>query len=1027
MEGTDSAAEAAKAYAEITSQLEAWTSPHVGTFKSSSSYKMDVDDNNSDYEEEGVMHWIQSSNRSDVSNATPQKRPSEGTSKARYSAKKQQTEPSPLALSLTDDMPDSEDMGMNMEHMDDIDSTIIGVQSPWVQRTSSSRSGMSAEGSNEVLEYRRYHDALLTYLGSRRNISECTRIQEEEAQLSLLDPREQVHLAHEEMRGETDFLAALSGLCLDRLTEKDTNEGNLWSLIATLRSLGMKSLLLEDGPSQKFHQRQEIESVLQKLASQTEKTPSELLDSLEKNDAPLILRRRKLLLEWMENCQEMVLSKLPMPPSKQTTMWPASLTRLQRGQMQGDKVQSLHPDAPLLVQEAKVAFSTTSSSPLHGEDESADAILLKSCLALILSGQLDTAMDLCRQCGQSWRAAAWGGGTPHGIRTQPNRDTQLMEKIEAGNPHRALWKRQCWKMSQMLAKKKTAVGTSTQYESAIYSFLADNTTAALSNPALDPWERGLQAVISAMMGRVEDDLFYRHNKNRRAIGKQFPFMGTEHEMEEKEQLECTSSLENVSEADVFELLASRTDYNDPLRAAMESFIIGKTAVSQYITDEGSHMDETDVAHLRFLTHLTLYIDSLSASASSAIVLPGTDMSKNTVLLQYVRHLASRPDLWRILALYASLLPTETLMECYPTLLCRVEGDAERRGMLQDARELFAPGLDLVIVKRVVRTLLSEGDDSNRADERKMKAIMWLCYHEEHMGDALVCANSLLRQFVLNSKLKCAFAFLEKFLPENVVETVIVTARAEDCDGDVSMNNLPERPLFKNSLAEHGALQSYLQANRAFEEWREVLKKTSSIATDVAKFKSDSLTRIEMDIAESMERREMIIQKRRAGQAVVEAADAAREKLSQVLTYPGGFLNQDNESCSVDSEEDVLRREQLVALRSLCLPRAVFLLQSVCDDTAAWMASFLQDAIPSVGSTRFAALSALDDVENIKTSPLSPTYWLDQSLSLVETVAMDAYAIYEAFGTKDLRKFLSLMAEMEVKNLRYSAVESVRDH
>jgi len=136
-----------------------------------------------------------------------------------------------------------------------------------------------------------------------------------------------------------------------------------------------------------------------------------------------------------------------------------------------------------------------------------------------------------------------------------------------------------------------------------------------------------------------------------------------------------------------------------------------------------------------------------------ITLLGATECKNEVLLRYLRHLASWEELWHMLVLYASQIPQGTLIliECLPELLARVESQDERKVIVGQMRDLLpVGGLDLVVLKRVVQLVLEEQDlvvtpdTPTRLDARKLKAILWLSFHEEHIGDALIFANTLIR-------------------------------------------------------------------------------------------------------------------------------------------------------------------------------------------------------------------------------------------------------------------------------------------
>jgi hypothetical protein len=104
--------------------------------------------------------------------------------------------------------------------------------SPWIDRS------FPHTSTTETHEYRRYHDMLYTYLAARRIMSERSRLTEQEAALVPKDLAavDVSLLAHEERRIELEYLSSLASL-------EDDLEGNVWSLLATWRSLGIDALL----------------------------------------------------------------------------------------------------------------------------------------------------------------------------------------------------------------------------------------------------------------------------------------------------------------------------------------------------------------------------------------------------------------------------------------------------------------------------------------------------------------------------------------------------------------------------------------------------------------------------------------------------------------------------------------------------------------------------------------------------------------------------------------------------------------
>jgi hypothetical protein len=83
----------------------------------------------------------------------------------------------------------------------------------------------------------------------------------------------------------------------------------------------------------------------------------------------------------------------------------------------------------------------------------------------------------------------------------------------------------------------------------------------------------------------------------------------------------------------------------------------------------------------------------------------------------------------------------------------------------------------------------------------------LCFTPEHYGEALVCANELVRQLLLTDKSHVASEFLWNYFPTIVQEDTfdhIISAKRE-----------------------HNALLVYLEASAAFDRWKECMMDTSA--------------------------------------------------------------------------------------------------------------------------------------------------------------------------------------------------------
>jgi len=667
------------------------------------------------------------------------------------------------------------------------------------------------------------------------------------------------------------------------------------------------------------------------------------------NAVPELVRRRQVVLQWLESCHNRsIVGGYPNNAGfgvggagemEKKVMWKDTLDALKRQKRQGgnhhhhrddhkDKITNFHPDAPLLLlqqlllqtqqqqkqQQKSSSYSFTTSSslvnPLYGNDNVTERYLLSTCLSLLKAGRLPEALDLCREYGQSWRAASWGGNTacgrirhfermgrsgsdgdggvvPSSYSEEEEEMMQMMAEerkeeggkmtIRVGNPKRALWKRTMWKngrslharlhlgqhdrrqQSQQLRgirhQQPHTDGTSNRsetqltagslvYEAAIISILADDVHSASLNPTLNKtWLDLVWVHYRGIQARFMEQVYHSHNDVRRSSSSgsgmgMFSLEGTECVQSEIEQLDATKALGRLDEETFLSSLRSRFDEEGVGRVGvmeeeadggalwrdcMSSFLVGMEEVEQFVVrvvdgivakagEGGGICGNEDETLLRFVLHLLLFLDTLTNSNNNVRNDGDSDQSvsfqnetiylrKKALLLLYVKHLSTQKPLWHLIALYASLLEEDATVEMCTEFWteCVVE-DRDRRMVLHRAREYFVDGLDLVILRGVVRSCILEEDDNTvegdggeaessrpfpsswlhfsdnggaglegggtdtplftpnanleerilSADVRKMHSIHWLCYHREHAVDALICANILLRKLLLET-------------------------------------------------------------------------------------------------------------------------------------------------------------------------------------------------------------------------------------------------------------------------------------
>ena len=944
--------------------------------------------------------------------------------------------------------------------------------------TSSLTKNNPSSASLKQYTFRKYHDALYDYLKAKHNINDRLDLEREERGLQQegdYNDDMMIHmdssftsasLSQNECRTEVEYCKALChiGYSLPMEDEASTEEGNFWSLLVSLRKLGLSALIWHDDSTSLTQNSSSQAFYLQQLTSKINSTPKELLESMIPSSSsssisfsaqpPLVLQRKNELLKWIQSCLvlESKSIKGALPSSSA-----GNITTVQ---------SSSHPDDP------------TIPSLISEMDGKILKTMIQVCLALILEGRTKEALDIARQRGQSWRAAAWIGGEPFGYTTEIKDETKSVDNISVGNPNRFLWKRQVWRSGRRLLQKQqnqdTDIGNE---EAAIYSILSDDVTTALDNPCIrSSWTKSLCVLLMGMRGRTQDEVLHRHNINRRRnVGTRNGFPGYQYEKEENEQLMATANLSTMTEAQVASTLTNshflrqqeqqrremnnsssrrRRHHQFSSKSAIMAFVTGKSAILQLCAEETSQLvsdlkevslgnnDDDDYVNqdwegVRFMTHLTLFLDSLQES-STPILLDGVSEQKDEILFEYVQYLESRPDLWHMLTLYVSLLPRPKIQEYYPNVLVKVLDDSERKLMTGQIRDLM-PRLELPLLRKIVRLSLSApsgsiGDESEEVmDKIKCNSLQWLLHQDDHMGDALICANILFRDLLLNEeedKTYVAMTFMNDNLPENfldlVRQTVSPIIEEEDENSNTVLNLGMERTVYTtkvdNAMTEYVAFNSYLEAYGTFEDWKQILEETPTALEDHQLPDATNLNETEKNIAKTNFLRSWVKEKKKHLEKTLHAAEEARLALHNVLTHPGGWLSADeDEFANIHraDEEEQNRQRDIEKIRSRHLVLAVNLYHEVCEETASWLSRSLNDT-ENIHLPREEVLILLQksNASNSTDTDISPTpaFWYQHALDLATLVASDKNCISKAYSPSDLKDFISKLAETSISKL-----------
>ena len=911
---------------------------------------------------------------------------------------------------------------------------------PWT----ASPQQLSLEDRNEVRTCQRYHDVLLQFRRAKRSWVERSELASQSTAIVQVEPSEKRHntstmWSEENTRNQVEFLSNLATICYEEhhlvasnkasvdensISNNPCREGNFWNMLAHLRGLGMDALLWPE--SSASNHVSELELIMQKHTAET--TPLEKLQSLRtpnRDGSTSLMERRYELLSWLEDC---FYKQLPFPVK--------TLEKNDLGNINVDYKENSELHA-------------TQGLP----ETTKDAVLLRQSLSLVLAGRLSHALDLMRFNGLSWRAAVWGGGTPFGYEDVVDQNSVDGSKTRAtGNPNRALWQSMMWRLVE---ESKRA----THEERAVTSLLCNNVKSSFDNPVLRSWEKALYVGLKAIVGRTEDVVLYRQSTDKFAAA----------------HIKATSDMADMDEASLVNTLMS-TPYqvmmqaNDLYVTMTAGFLIGQTAVKVLLDDMEKNIQLSSgydsTVMLRFVTHLLLYLDSTMDDVESASVAASIrwelQQIRDRMVVEYMKSLAER-EIWNLVVLYSSFLPTELMLEHLPPLLVPVTNINDQRTIVKQLHEIqndialhvLRVTVEQLQVRRAPQQKVEESQEETTQDTMiieegvdsegeytgvLMNALSWLCIHQDHAQEALVYSNSLIRRFLLRGQLEAVFDFVEHIRPTNLLANV----EKLDADEDQRMLDEEERKELDYAIAEHCMYEAYLVAERAVTSWFQCMEEALDSATaprSPSFMKNmEEWNEVERSIALTAERRQLIKEKRELASRVVEAAHSAREALLDVLTYQGGWLWDEEPTSVPNSREGDMQGKsgfgyrkshgEWEALRKQVLPHVAMLHGQVCQETAEWMSEsllqgFLSDLAslypePSAENTFLTALMLLDpSVEGeeripLSSSPLSPIFWTTQGMELNDILASDAYNIPVH------EQAVAEMAKLTVAHLQYSA-------
>ncbi|GAA5902150.1 hypothetical protein JCM8208_002489 [Rhodotorula glutinis] len=455
-------------------------------------------------------------------------------------------------------------------------------------------------------------------------------------------------------------------------------------------------------------------------------------------------------------------------------------------------VTALDPDS--LVR----ARSTDEGARLEHNDAAYERALLRSLFEYVRAGDLELAIDLCRQSDQSWRAASLSGGKLwfDSVLAPDDEDEDDFAMLDAaerdrrvqGNANRRLWKTMC--------RKLAATSTLDPYERALYGALSGDVASVL--PVCNTWEDVVWVHVNALFeSHVEAGLasspsgrYYQRgtvaplDPKTATLDPEDPLVGSAAQGKSVRQ-ELENVFEQLVRSDRTELaLAAK----NPFHICQAYLIVGKveSLLETFVERLEAAANETEpetLAHLlRFFSHLILVLRLLKQ--------PLPAYAANRILEAYVQVLEAHNQDENLIAYYASNLEQQSAVESYARFLLTFGPDSDVNSRHVALRKSREHGLSLpAIARRTVELVLSSSLASSapsgvaphartveafaRVDAAQMELIRsleWLTAEKETYEDAVKEGNALARWFLSTDAPHAARELLRR-LPDDLLSAL----------------------------------------------------------------------------------------------------------------------------------------------------------------------------------------------------------------------------------------------------------------
>ncbi|RVE55007.1 hypothetical protein evm_000427 [Chilo suppressalis] len=626
-----------------------------------------------------------------------------------------------------------------------------------------------------------------------------------------------------------------------------------------------------------------------------------LVKALFQSDSEL--RLLQLLVDWLEAtaAYQEEATKTSAPVIGNNMHWGNTLHQLLIGSSLFNKeknkamITCMDPDAPRRQKKS-----------IHSDDHKDDIDLCKRIFTEVRCGKFKEAVSLCISAGQAWRAAVLQGWAL--LHYLPREDVNAPLEI-SGNPSRDLWKWCALGISSNATEN-------THYRAAVgilCGHLASAVPACQSN-----WEDLLWAHLRVQIEARVDKFLHEHHATVEA-NTTLP--------EVLDMLQTDLRVEELSLQQVFSAVKSLMDGKKEscYQTCQRHLMLGN--IRAIMQESLQWLDISEERFIRFLAHLIIILRQMGKD-------PQHDVG-DTILEKYVtqlieRHIDGSIECPELIAYYTSTVPIERQIVLYAELMDHIHKSQYRDGVIKAG---VSAGIDVaasarVAIKKAItdiqqgygnldltftQTTAVEKDKTLIA--KVISSLEWLSLIANQLEEALWLSNAMIRTFIFIGNTDAALACI-----------ININQMFPDFVNKVQTNS--------SELREHLCLKAYLESIESFATWYRHF--ISGQPKDVEPLPPDASFSDKVHHEQRCAKVEE--QKARWLNAVQHQSRHTKNLLYNVLLFPGGWLQDENDSTSSNNfsqDEKQDRTKQLETLRRLCIPEVSILLLKILqsnDDT-----------------------------------------------------------------------------------------------